>query len=112
LKLKYDKLLSNFGFNLNLRHYNKDAGGNWRSAAVGAVQVHPGLEAVDPTLAFRDFQRLKLQRDEPLSIVAFKMQSEGTKPWCTPTARSSPWGNSCTFTLAFTLDAPRGAFNA
>ena len=37
---------------------------------VWAVQVDPGLEAVDPTLAFRDFQCLKLKRDKLLSNVA------------------------------------------
>ena len=37
----------------------------------GAVQVDPGLTAVDPTLAFRDFQLLKLKHDTPLSNFAF-----------------------------------------
>jgi len=37
----------------------------------GAVQLDPGLEAVDPTLAFRDFQLLKLKYDSPLSNFAF-----------------------------------------
>jgi len=32
----------------------------------------PGLEALVPTLAFRDFQLLKLKHDEPLSSVAMK----------------------------------------
>jgi len=36
-----------------------------------AVQLDPGLTAVDPTLAFRDFQLLKLTYDELLSNFAF-----------------------------------------
>ena len=36
-----------------------------------AVQLDPGLTAVDPALAFRDFQRLNLKCDGPLSNVAF-----------------------------------------
>jgi len=36
----------------------------------GAVQVHPGLEAVDPTLAVWDFQLLKLKHDKLLSNFA------------------------------------------
>ena len=35
------------------------------------MQVHPGLEAVDPTLAFRHFQLLKLKHDKMLAILAF-----------------------------------------
>ena len=38
-----------------------------------AVQVDPGFFAVDPTLAFRDFQRLKLTYDELLSNFAFNV---------------------------------------
>jgi len=38
----------------------------------GAVQVHPGLEAVDPTLVFRHFQLLNLKYDKLLSNVGFK----------------------------------------
>ena len=38
----------------------------------GALQVDPGLEAVDPTLAFRHFQVLKLKHEKPLSKFAFK----------------------------------------
>ena len=54
LKLKSDEPLSNFAFNYNLRHLMKVLS---QSRAVlslrgGAVQVDPGLEAVDPTLAF------------------------------------------------------------
>ena len=33
--------------------------------------VHPGLTAVDPTLAFRGFQLFKLKHDKRLSNVAF-----------------------------------------
>ena len=43
-----------------------------RSASGGALQPHPVLTALDPTLAFRDFQRLKRKRDEPLANLAFK----------------------------------------
>ena len=35
------------------------------------VQVHPGLQALDPTLAFRDFQLLNLKYDKLLSNFAF-----------------------------------------
>jgi hypothetical protein len=35
------------------------------------VQVDPGFEAVDPALAFRDFQLLKLNYDKLLSNLAF-----------------------------------------
>ena len=53
------------------------AGPTLRPDVVGPVQVDPGYPvvfAVDPTLAFRDFQRLKLKHDKLLSNVAFKMQ--------------------------------------
>jgi len=40
----------------------------------GALQLHPGLAALDPTLAFRDFQLLKPKHDEPLSKFAFQLQ--------------------------------------
>ena len=66
MKLKHDKLLSNFAFNCNLRHYNEGIPGKKYSQgdrvcalvmAVeeqtwwgrGAVQVDPGLTAVDPS---------------------------------------------------------------
>ena len=42
---------------------------------VGQRRFTPGtpwLTAVDPTLAFRDFQLLKLKHDKPLSSFAFK----------------------------------------
>ena len=39
-----------------LRHGNA---GHVRPRRGGAVQVDPGFEAIDPTLAFRDFQLLK-----------------------------------------------------
>ena len=35
------------------------------------MHVDPGFFAVDPTLAFRDFQPLKLKHDKPLSSFAF-----------------------------------------
>ena len=38
---------------------------------VGRVQVDPGLEAVDPTLAFRSFQLLKQKYDGLLSKFGF-----------------------------------------
>ena len=56
LKLKYEELLSNFAFNCNLCRYNKVCVHKMESLVLkelgGAVQVDPGLEAVDPTLAF------------------------------------------------------------
>jgi len=78
LKTKHDKLLSNFAFNFNMRPYTLLSATRptlptqttffprW-----GAVQLDPGLTAVDPTLAFRDFQRLKLKHDELLSNFGF-----------------------------------------
>ena len=36
------------------------------------MQAHPGLTADHPTLAFRDFQLLKLKYDKLLSNFAFK----------------------------------------
>jgi len=63
LKLAYDKLLSNVAFNCNLRHYTKgeattDAESDFNIAVKGdliggAVQVDPGLTAVDPARAFK-----------------------------------------------------------
>ena len=41
-----------------------------RALRGGATQLDPGLEALDPTLASRDFQLLKLKHDGPLSNVA------------------------------------------
>ena len=39
----------------------------------GAAQLHPGLEAVHPTLAFRHFQLLKLKYEKLLSDFAFRL---------------------------------------
>ena len=54
LKLKFDELLSNFacfGFNCNVRHYIKAFMREVYACDLGgAVQVDPGLTAVDPTL--------------------------------------------------------------
>jgi hypothetical protein len=54
LKLEYDELLSNVAFNCNLRPSNLvyPSAVGFRHGLGGAVQVDPGLEAVDPTLAF------------------------------------------------------------
>jgi len=80
LKLKYDKLLSNFAFNFNLRPSSKAVAKMklralsvsfeaWselqRHAKVGRCSLRaPGLEAVDPTLAFRHFQGLSALETE------------------------------------------------
>ena len=68
-----------FAINCNLRRYKLEADGGGergrRPHVVGAVQVDPGYPvvfAVDPTLAFRDFQLLKPNHDELLSNVAVK----------------------------------------
>ena len=67
MNLKYYGPLSDVAFNCNLRHYNE----------VQEIRNEVGrcrltlVSTVDPTLAFRGFQRLKLKHDIPVSDVAF-----------------------------------------
>jgi len=53
LKVKYDKLPSNFAFNCNLRHYTEVDAAVTVLDHGWAVQLDPGLTAVDPALAFK-----------------------------------------------------------
>jgi len=66
LKLTYDKLLSTFAFNSNLRRYRMVR--RPRAAQHGeAVHVEP----INPVLKAPGTKRLKLEHDELLSSVAF-----------------------------------------
>jgi len=65
VNLKYDELLSNIAFNLNLRPYTVDDYVKDGAVPVlgGAVQVDPGFSQLTPRLlsgTFRGFQLLKL----------------------------------------------------
>ena len=71
MKLKYDKLLSNVSFNCNLRLYIQHHRVEEKHHHGRVLQVDPGLTAVDPTLAFRDFQRLKPIYYKLVANVAF-----------------------------------------
>ena len=71
--LSYETPLSNFALHSKLRalrdgrHHRHPAG----EPRGGAMQLHPGLAAVDPTLAFSNFQPLKLKHEKLLSNLAF-----------------------------------------
>jgi hypothetical protein len=80
LKLKYDELLSNFAFNLHLRHYNLDMplqllplplpASSWL-VLVGWCRLNPVEARVE-----RDwFQSLKLKYDDLLSSWAVQVDS-------------------------------------
>jgi len=75
LKPKCEESVSEFAFNCNLRHYSKGPlllayNAHKGTTMAGAVQVDPGFSQVDPGLAFRNFQLLKLKHHELLSNFA------------------------------------------
>ena len=67
-----------------------------------AVQVDPGFFAVDPTLAFRDFQLLKLKHDKLLSSFAFHCNLRHYHQ-----ARSLPTAGRCSLTPGWKQLTPR-----
>jgi hypothetical protein len=77
LKLKYDELLSSFGFKFNLRRFNeavascKTAFGKWRNTPLGkAVQLQPMIFMVK----LLGTRRLKLKYAIMLSSCAFNFK--------------------------------------
>ena len=50
MNLKYDKLLSNFGFNCKLRHYVTDKNIGNTGGLGGAMHVDPGFSQLTPLL--------------------------------------------------------------
>ena len=68
MKLKYDKLLLNSAFSVNLRPSNKEAA-SFRAFKAGRCRLTPG----GPQAERAWFQRLKLKYDEALSKIAFNL---------------------------------------
>ena len=73
MNLKCDGSLSNFAFNCNMRPSSMVCTNDKKRFKVGWCRLTPGLNSRprDPTLAFRNFQRLKLKYDKLLSNFAF-----------------------------------------
>ena len=74
MKLKYDKLLSNFAFNCNLRHYNMVCRSKERGEAALAGRCSlraPGYPVVHSSAPHACFRRLNLKYDKLLSNFAF-----------------------------------------
>ena len=131
LKLKYDKLLSNFGFIFNLRHYTKVAASRSdgksvdeeeSNAKLGAVKPAKSflgravlVESMKPVLKVTGTRRLKLKYDKLLSSSAFNFNSRrysAASTWPTPPSPTTPRRRWRRATPAGSSNSARGTSTA